>query len=71
MANKHIGSSFDDFLAEKAILDEVTATAMKWVTAWQSAREMKAQNITKTAMASPMHTSRAALNRLLDEPTPA
>lgn len=27
---------------------------------------MKAQNLTKTSMAKKMHTSRAALNRLLD-----
>ena len=34
---------------------------------WQIAKEMKAQNITKTELAKRMHTSRAALNRLLDE----
>lgn len=28
---------------------------------------MKAQNLNKTTMAKKMHTSRAALNRLLDE----
>lgn len=28
---------------------------------------MKAQHLTKTALAEKMHTSRAALNRLLDE----
>jgi len=28
---------------------------------------MKAQKLTKTAMAAKMHTSRASLNRLLDE----
>jgi transcriptional regulator with XRE-family HTH domain len=28
---------------------------------------MKAQHLTKTALAKRMHTSRAALNRLLDE----
>lgn len=64
---KHIGSSFDDFLKEEAMLEEVTAVAMKRVIAWQIAEEMKAQNITKTELAKRMHTSRAALNRLLDE----
>lgn len=67
MANKHIGGNFDDFLAEEAMLEEVTATAMKRVIAWQIEREMKAQHISKTTMASRMKTSRAALNRLLDE----
>jgi len=67
MAKKNIGSSFDDFLKEEAMLDEVTAVAMKRVISWQIAQEMKAQQLTKTALAKRMHTSRAALNRLLDE----
>ena len=67
MAKKNIGSSFDDFLKEEAMLEEVTAVAMKRVIAWQIAQEMKVQQLTKTALAKRMHTSRAALNRLLDE----
>lgn len=67
MANKHVGSDFDDFLREEAILEEATATAIKRVIAWQIEQEMKAQHITKTAMAAKMRTSRSALNRLLDE----
>ena len=65
--NPHIGSSLDDFLAEEAILEETTAVAIKRVVAWQIAQEMKVQHLTKTALAQKMHTSRAALNRLLDE----
>lgn len=67
MNNPHVGSSFDDFLAEDAMLDEVTAVAVKRVIAWQIEQEMAAQKLTKTAMAKKMRTSRAALNRLLDE----
>lgn len=66
MKSKNIGSDFDDFLGEEAILDEATAVAVKRVIAWQIGQEMKAQNLTKTTMAKRMHTSRAALNRLLD-----
>ena len=66
MKAKNIGSSFDDFLKEEALLDEAAAVAIKRVIAWQIDQEMKAQNLTKTAMARKMHTSRAALNRLLD-----
>lgn len=62
-----IGSSFDDFLAEEAIFDEVTAVAVKRVIAWQIGQAIKAQRISKTALAEKMHTSRASLNRLLDE----
>jgi predicted XRE-type DNA-binding protein len=66
MKNKHIGSSLDDFLAEEGLLEDATANAMKRVIAWQIEQEMKAQKLTKTALAEKMHTSRAALNRLLD-----
>jgi DNA-binding Xre family transcriptional regulator len=67
MRNPHIGSRFDEFLTEEAMLEEVTAVAVKRVIAWQIEQEMAAQKLTKTAMAKKMHTSRAALNRLLDE----
>jgi len=67
MRKKNIGSSFDDFLQEEAIFDETTAVALKRVISWQIAEEMKAQQLTKTTLAKRMHTSRAALNRLLDE----
>ncbi len=56
----------DDFLAEEGLLEDATANAMKRVIAWQIEQEMKAQKLTKTALAEKMHTSRAALNRLLD-----
>lgn len=64
--NKRIGSSFDDFLAEDGRLEEATAVAIKRVIAWQFEQAMKASGVTKTAMASRMHTSRASLQRLLD-----
>ena len=66
MKAKNIGSSFDDFLKAETILDEATVVAVKRVIAWQIDQEMKSQNLTKSAMAKKMHTSRAALNRLLD-----
>ncbi len=65
--NKHIGTDFDDFLAEQGLHEEVTAAAVKRVIAWQLAQAMKAQGITKTEMATRMHTSRVVVNRLLDE----
>jgi antitoxin HicB len=65
--NPLIGSTFDDFLSGEAVLEEATAIAIKRVIAWQIEQEMKAQKLTKSALAKKMHTSRAALNRLLDE----
>lgn len=64
--NPHFGSSFDDWLKEQSIYEEVTADAIKRVLAWQIEQAMKAQKISKTEMARRMHTSRTQLDRLLD-----
>jgi antitoxin HicB len=61
-----LGSSFDEFLREENIYEESTLAATKKVLAMQIAKEMEKQNISKTSMAQRMHTSRSALNRLLD-----
>ncbi|MDQ2988413.1 MAG: helix-turn-helix domain-containing protein [Pseudomonadota bacterium] len=71
MKAQNIGSSFDDFLAEESMLDGATVVAVKRVIAWQIALEMKDQGITKTRLAEKMHTSRASLNRLLDDNDPS
>jgi len=63
----HIGSNFDDFLCEEAILEEVTAIASKRVIAWQISEGVSSLKLSKTAMAKKMHASSASLNRLLDE----
>lgn len=66
MKKKNIGSSFDSWLREEGIHEEVTATAIKRVLARQVEMAMKEKNFSKAEMARRMHTSRAALNRLLD-----
>jgi predicted XRE-type DNA-binding protein len=66
MKPENIGSSLDDFLREEGIYEQVTAIAIKRVLARQIYMEMTAQHISKAAMAKRMHTSRAALDRLLD-----
>lgn len=71
MRAQNIGSSFDDFLADEDMLESATAVAVKRVIAWQIAQEMKGQGITKTRLAEKMHTSRASLNRLLDDNDPS
>ncbi len=65
-SNPHFGSSFEDFLQEEGIADEVNSAAVKHVLAWQIEQEMKAQGISKVEMARRMGTSRAHLDRLLD-----
>lgn len=66
MNNPHIGGDFDEFLQEEGIRETVTAAALKRVIAWQLDQAMKSRHISKSEMASRMHTSRAAVNRLLD-----
>ncbi|MCM2359841.1 MAG: helix-turn-helix domain-containing protein [Geobacteraceae bacterium] len=66
MKNRHIGTSFDDFLDEEGLRADAEATAIKRVIAYQIELEMKQANLSKTAMAEKMHTSRTALDRLLD-----
>jgi len=60
------GSSFDEFLDEQGIREEVEAVATKRVLAWQLEQAMKQQQKTKQAMARELHTSRSQLDRLLD-----
>jgi antitoxin HicB len=64
--NLHLGSTFESWLDEAGIREEVTAAAVKAVIATQISDEMKKQNITKARMAELMQTSRAQLDRLLD-----
>jgi antitoxin HicB len=66
MKKKNIGSSFDSWLREEGIYQEVTSTAIKRVLARQVEAAMKEKNFSKAEMARRMHTSRAALDRLLD-----
>ncbi len=61
----HIGSSLDDFLDDDGVLAATSAAAIKRMLAWEIQKTMKDGNITKTAMARRMKTSRAALDRLL------
>jgi antitoxin HicB len=62
----HTGSTFDSFLAEEGIREEVEAVAIKRVLAWQLAQAMRKQQKTKQAMARQLRTSRSQLDRLLD-----
>jgi len=63
--------TFDDFLAEQGILESCEDQAVKEIIAAQLAEAMKAQGLTKSAMAERMKTSRRQLDRLLDPATPS
>lgn len=64
--NQYSGSNFDDFLAEEGILEEVSVKAQKRLLALQLADIMENAQVTKTALAEKMHTSRSQIDRLLD-----
>lgn len=64
--NPHQGSSFDSFLSEHGLLEEIHAHAVKSVLAWQMTRAMKAQRLSKRKMAQRLKTSRTQIDRLLD-----
>lgn len=68
--NRHIGSSFEDFLIEEGIQEEVTTHAWKRVLAWQVSEAMKSEGISKNQMAKRMNTSRTQIDRLLDPNNP-
>ena len=66
MKKKNIGSSLDSWLREEGIYEEVCANSIKRVVARQVEAAMQENGLSKTEMARRMHTSRAALDRLLD-----
>ncbi|MDR3721193.1 MAG: helix-turn-helix domain-containing protein [Candidatus Acidoferrales bacterium] len=62
----HNGSTFDSFLDEHGIRQEIEAVAIKRVLAWQLTQAMQEQQKTKQSMAKQLRTSRSQLDRLLD-----
>ena len=69
--NPHVGSDFEDFLAEEGRLEESTALAVKRVLAWELAQAMKAGKVSQAELARRMKTSRAVVHRLLDASDPS
>jgi len=63
--NPHWGSTLDDFLKEEGIRESAKATAITRVVAWQLAKEMERQGLTKARLAERMKTSRAQVDRIL------
>lgn len=66
MKRKHLGSSFEDFLAQEGILEECRASAIKFKIARELEKAMIQQNLTKAQVARQLKTSRSGVNRLLD-----
>jgi antitoxin HicB len=66
MKKSNVGSSFDSWLCEEGIYEEASSVAIKRLLARQLEAAMEEHKVSRTEMARKMHTSRAALNRLLD-----
>ena len=64
--NPHAGGSFDDFLKEDGIYEEVQARAIKRALAEQLDDAMQSSKLSKVNMAQRMATSRSQLDRVLD-----
>ena len=64
--NSRSGSSLEDLFKEEGCFEEVRAAAIKKVIATRIGAAMRAQDITKAAMARRMRTSRSQVDRLLD-----
>jgi hypothetical protein len=63
--------SLDEFLADAGILATLEELALKEIIADQIKEAMRAEGITKTAMAARMRTDRRQLDRLLDPKNPS
>lgn len=64
--NTHRGPTLDSFLEAEGTLGEFQAKAIKEVIAWQLADAMKERKLSKSQLASMMHTSRTQVDRVLD-----
>jgi predicted XRE-type DNA-binding protein len=66
MKSKHVGSRFEDFLAEDGVLEECRAAAIKFRITREVEQLMRRRRLTKTEMARQLRTSRSGVERLLD-----
>jgi antitoxin HicB len=63
--NPHIGPTFQSWLEEEGIAEEVEDRALSELLALQLDDARKSRGLTKTRMANRMNTTRAELDRLL------
>ena len=61
-----IGQDFSDFMKEQGLYEEAQELATKKVIAAQLKAEMEKQNLSKSAMAERMHTTRTAVDNALN-----
>lgn len=66
MEHPALGMSFDEYLDERGMREEVDEGAVKAIFARQLEAEMKRKRISKRRLAQDLGTSRSQLDRILD-----
>ena len=66
LTDSPVGETFEDFLEQQGIRDEVYEHAIKAVLASELGEAMRRQKLTKTVLAAKLGTSRTEIYRLLD-----
>jgi len=69
--NPHVGSDFDDFLADEGIRAEVETLALKKLVSLQLQEILESDHVSKSQLAIRMKTSRTSVNRMLDPVNPS
>jgi predicted XRE-type DNA-binding protein len=63
---KGFGQNFDDFMVEQGLYDEAKELAAKKLIVLELKQEMEAQKLSKSKIAEKMHTSRVAVDNILN-----
>jgi len=63
---KGFGQNFDDFMIEQGLYDDAKELAAKKLIVLELKQEMEAQKLSKSRIAEKMHTSRVAIDNILD-----
>jgi antitoxin HicB len=63
---KGINQNFDGFMIEQGLYDETKELAAKKLIVLELKQEMDAQKLSKSKIAKKMHTSRVAVDNILD-----
>ena len=61
-----MGQNFEDFMLEQGLYDEAKELAAKKLIVLELKQEMDAQKLSKSKIAEKMHTSRVAIDNILD-----
>ena len=60
------GQNFDDFMLEQGLYDEAKELSAKKLIATKLKMEMEAQKLSKSTVAKKLHTSRVAIDNILN-----